>query len=1371
MQTFGDGIRINLFQAGTPLGFWPFAGQHFEVVYNCSVLQLGDKTAYELRYPDRPLPELYPFGCKVTYVPQKKARHKFESRAVSAIFLGWVPLPGGIVAKEYKVIPLSDLVSGRKLRVITTRDVRFPSHESYEFPLADFRRYHEVAEYIKNHSFVSSRDFAKRIFGDNPYDESLVNPDQQIYQQIYQLEPEETVEEDDTEPLEEEDADDEKEIVDVIPSEKPPKPNKNESSNLGCNGQPSSSSSSSTQSLEEPASSQSPLGPNPSGSTAPRQVSEAVKRLLEKQEKQREAARRAREARNKAGTVASEPSSQPSSPAPASPATPIMTVTPTSVDKSVPNCRKLIEFGCSEESNIGNCASEFFSQVYRVTERDDALDICTIMSIVNVIVDNPGIHLFGSIPCTPWSRWQTYNLSRLGCKFRKYLEAERQKSIEFVRTFATLAGIVRDTGGTVSFEWPRYCTGWGIGELMDMIVDCRLTAVDFDGCMLGTCDDQGRPIKKPWRIVTSSPSLVEHLSKFKCCGTHSHVPCEGKYTRRTGFYSVKMARAILVGLFGKRPKVKASCALPAPSTGESQRAGNAQQFKISEPSTSHHCLANVVGGPACKLVSDDRADTFTVNARKSFCTDCLERLCSCVCARSFECAGAHEYVGSVGCAELDSFGRPNVGSVLAFPVLGNYRKPRNSGGLALAESLGVSRDACNSLHDIRHETIVSHLNNQVRKAICKAEAKLDRNKEIRSSTEKVIPTALPVFVDDKATERALLSKQVKDITRALSAVSGGHRHKAGVHSLADCLGMVVKQITRRDKEWNSQGARDAVMHEVGKLVKAYVWDPQPLEKEETYAMHPDASYTRLFLILGLKNSESVDAKYKARVVVQGNWITDNLGDQVFFSDTTSAPTNMTCIRSVIAYGQLSKGGSSTADAEQAFIQPRMPDHEVVFVSIPDELKTDEMKLACQCMRNPVFRLRRPLYGWTRSGNIWEKHLETSLLGLPVIGNNSLSTRWQKVEGWPQTYYKIGTQGKPIVLTVYVDDLVMSGPGHEVEWEHIRNVVTTTEPTKVTRVLGVQFHEKKAENSEVVLSEIEMIDFLNQTLEAYHAVEASDVYRLREGVKHPWYEPSLKDIEELGNEKGLFASKAAHLLMKALYCGRMCRLDICYTINSLSRFVTKWSRLCDKQLCHLYSYLAYTRNTKLHATVDPSELDVVELHAYPDADLAGSYDTTKATSGGFLHLVGEVTNFPLEWYSKRQTATSHSSTEAETVSASKMCRESLAPLMDLWSILLQRPIRAVIHEDNQSTITVINAGYSQQLRHLQKHHRVSLGLVHEFCSLDDIDLRYIETSKQKGDMMTKGLDTNKHRSAMEMVGLYPVLVWSNQELRYLEVLDF
>ena len=80
-------------------------------------------------------------------------------------------------------------------------------------------------------------------------------------------------------------------------------------------------------------------------------------------------------------------------------------------------------------------------------------------------------------------------------------------------------------------------------------------------------------------------------------------------------------------------------------------------------------------------------------------------------------------------------------------------------------------------------------------------------------------------------------------------------------------------------------------------------------------------------------------------------------------------------------------------------------------------------------------------------------------------------------------------------------------------------------------------------------------------------------------------------------------------MKALYLARTVRLDIAYTINFLARYVTRWNTLCDKQLCHLYSYLSNSVKTSLVATIDRRDMEQLRLEAYPDADLCGTFDTT------------------------------------------------------------------------------------------------------------------------------------------------------------------
>ena len=63
---------------------------------------------------------------------------------------------------------------------------------------------------------------------------------------------------------------------------------------------------------------------------------------------------------------------------------------------------------------------------------------------------------------------------------------------------------------------------------------------------------------------------------------------------------------------------------------------------------------------------------------------------------------------------------------------------------------------------------------------------------------------------------------------------------------------------------------------------------------------------------------------------------------------------------------------------------------------------------------------------------------------------------------------------------------------------------------------------------------------------------------------------------------------------------------------------------------LFSYLNSHSNSKLNGYFQKSDKDDLEIHAYPDADLAGTFDTTRATSGGFIELKGLSTQFPLDY---------------------------------------------------------------------------------------------------------------------------------------------
>ena len=153
--------------------------------------------------------------------------------------------------------------------------------------------------------------------------------------------------------------------------------------------------------------------------------------------------------------------------------------------------------------------------------------------------------------------------------------------------------------------------------------------------------------------------------------------------------------------------------------------------------------------------------------------------------------------------------------------------------------------------------------------------------------------------------------------------------------------------------------------------------------------------------------------------------------------------------------------------------------------------------------------------------------------------------------------------------------------------------------------------------------------------------------------------------------------------------------------------------------------------------DPVEQ--ISLHCYSDADFAGCRLTKRSTTGGFCCFEGPNTFWPIGYVSKRQTAVSHSTPEAELVAADYVVRSLGVPMMDLAQVILSRPPVLHFHEDNQAAIAVIRSGRNPTMKHMGRTHNVSLAWLHERF-VDEASLyklHYERSERMRADVFTKG----------------------------------
>ena len=93
-----------------------------------------------------------------------------------------------------------------------------------------------------------------------------------------------------------------------------------------------------------------------------------------------------------------------------------------------------------------------------------------------------------------------------------------------------------------------------------------------------------------------------------------------------------------------------------------------------------------------------------------------------------------------------------------------------------------------------------------------------------------------------------------------------------------------------------------------------------------------------------------------------------------------------------------------------------------------------------------------------------------------------------------------------------------------------------------------------------------------------------------------------------------------------------------------------------------------------------------------------------------------------------------------------------PVLQLFERILERPVELIIHEDNQATIKVVEAGYSPKLRQISRTHKVNLGGLSEILTERGIKVQYIESAKQAADIFTKALEPLKWPNAINLLGM-------------------
>ena len=506
-----QGTRCNVLQSGFPHRFWPLAARHW--TFAKSITPLDDDPSPYARLHGAEFDGLrVPFGALVIYKATKRQqakRMKFDPTGVYGIFVGYHLHPGYTHSKDYLVIDLDHLrgcnLDTDKVTVLRVREVIVP--DPIKFPIRERRMALQDAPTVDTYLDVKSPDDdpaagAGSIHPDSSEEDSLGGDTDA--ESVHSMGSRSAMSEEEWR----------KECEDLFGD------------------------------VDEDF--DNPVPARPSAlRAAPLQRPPDITLVAWNRMGRRARRRAVRE--HDGGMPAAGPDEVNDRLFMAIPAREIPIVAPAirsgDADKRLTN-RLLMEYCCGENSRL--CSDRYAARGCATVRLTIANDLTTpegldyaMQELERAHAAGLNIALWASLPCTAGTPW--YRLNKKFAGARDKHAAQLATFHKLMDNFMILAERVVTLNGDLHWEWPTHCELWQDPKVQHMLQYFSMHTVNLHGCALGlTSAADGRPIKKPWTVATTSVNMHSAFKSALCPGTgphREHAQCAGAETRRTEEYT------------------------------------------------------------------------------------------------------------------------------------------------------------------------------------------------------------------------------------------------------------------------------------------------------------------------------------------------------------------------------------------------------------------------------------------------------------------------------------------------------------------------------------------------------------------------------------------------------------------------------------------------------------------------------------------------------------------------------------------------------------------------------------------------------------------------------------------------------------------
>jgi hypothetical protein len=449
-------------------------------------------------------------------------------------------------------------------------------------------------------------------------------------------------------------------------------------------------------------------------------------------------------------------------------------------------------------------------------------------------------------------------------------------------------------------------------------------------------------------------------------------------------------------------------------------------------------------------------------------------------------------------------------------------------------------------------------------------------------------------------------------------------------------------------------------------------------------------------------------KYKARLVAKGYVQRPGID----FDEVFAPVARLESVRLLLAIAAHFGWGVHHMDVKSAFLNGEL--QEEVYVQQPPGFVDSKHK-------HKVLRLRKALYGLRQAPRAWNQKLDSSLLGLGF-------KRCVNEHGM----YIRGNGTARLIVGVYVDDLIITGgdAGAVGKFKaQMMNTFRMSDLGLLSYYLGLEVSQGAAGIT------------LRQTAYAAKILEKAGMAGCNASATP--MEPKLKLLKE-GDTPSIDATEYRSIIGSLRYLCNS-RPDLSYAVGYLSRFMEAPREEHYAAVKRVLRYVAGTQQWGLHYHPGKKNAGVPKLLGFSDSDLAGDVNDRKSTSG----LIFFLASGPIAWQSEKERVVALSSCEAEYIAAAGAACEAVWLARLLAELVGGAILAPKLKVDNKSAIALMkNPVHHDRSKHID----VKFHFIRECCDRKLIDVEFVGTEFQLGDILTKALGRSRFQELRDGIGM-------------------